>query len=188
MALRSMYQRSRVATCVDFLSSYVDFQKAGAYHTDPSWALAASKRLTRRVFLRHDYMPYEFSIFLFRDDTISEAQSVSGFRGRIGRNLMKEMKLQPNLSIVIPVFNEEAVLPALVERLRVFMERLSPLETEVILVDDRSLDRSPELLKEICRRDPRFRFARLAKNSGSHVAILAGLAAGARRVFRLSGR
>ena len=85
---------------------------------------------------------------------------------------------QPNLSIVIPVFNEEAVLPALVERLRVFMERLSPLETEVILVDDRSLDRSPELLRKICRTDPRFRFARLAKNSGSHVAILAGLAQG----------
>lgn len=70
--LRSMYRRSRYATCLDFLSSYVDFQKAGSYHTDPSWALAAAKRLTRRVLLRHDYMPYEFSMFLFRDDIISE--------------------------------------------------------------------------------------------------------------------
>jgi SAM-dependent methyltransferase len=70
--LRSMYGRSRNATCIDFLSSYVDFQKAGAYHTDPNWAFATAKRLTRRVLLRHDYMPYEFSIFLFRDDAISE--------------------------------------------------------------------------------------------------------------------
>ncbi len=82
----------------------------------------------------------------------------------------------PELSIVIPVYNEEAVLPVLVERLRGFADRLNPLVTEIILVDDHSADRSPELLKEICRRDSRFRYARLAKNSGSHVAILAGLA------------
>jgi dolichol-phosphate mannosyltransferase len=82
----------------------------------------------------------------------------------------------PELSIVIPVFNEEAVIPALIERLRSFVERLTPLVTEIILVDDHSTDRSPELLKEVCSTDPRFRYARLAKNSGSHVAILAGLA------------
>jgi polyisoprenyl-phosphate glycosyltransferase len=81
-----------------------------------------------------------------------------------------------DLSIIIPVFNEEAVLPALVERLRRLADRLVPLATEIILVDDHSADRSPQLLREICNNDPRFRHARLAKNSGSHVAILAGLA------------
>jgi glycosyltransferase involved in cell wall biosynthesis len=84
----------------------------------------------------------------------------------------------PNLSIVIPVYDEEAVLPALIDRLRSFAERLHPLVTEIILVDDHSADRSQELLKEECRRDSRFRYARLARNSGSHVAILAGLAQG----------
>src|SRR5437660_2320621 len=82
----------------------------------------------------------------------------------------------PELSIVIPVFNEEAVIPALIERLRSFVARLTPLVTEIILVDDHSTDRSLELLKEVCSTDPRFRYARLAKNSGSHVAIIAGLA------------
>ena len=82
-ALRSMYQRSRYATCVDFLSSYVDFQKPGAYHTDPGWALDAAKRLTRRVLLRHDYMPYEFSIFLFRDDGISERKVFQAFEDQL---------------------------------------------------------------------------------------------------------
>jgi len=83
---------------------------------------------------------------------------------------------KPELSIVIPVFNEEAVIPALVERLRGFTDRLAPLVTEIIIVDDHSSDRSPELLRELNQRDPRFRHCRLAKNSGSHVAILAGLA------------
>jgi SAM-dependent methyltransferase len=72
LALRNMYRRSRYATCVDFLSTYVDFQKPGAHHTNPGWALAAAKQLTRRVLLRHDYMPYEFSLFLFHDDAVSE--------------------------------------------------------------------------------------------------------------------
>jgi polyisoprenyl-phosphate glycosyltransferase len=82
----------------------------------------------------------------------------------------------PELSIVIPVYNEEAVLPALIGRLRAFTARLTPLVTEVILVDDHSSDQSIELLKDACRDDSRFRYARLAKNTGSHVATLAGLA------------
>lgn len=83
VALRSMFQRTRVATCVDFLSTYVDFQKPGAYHTDPGWALSAAKRLTRRALLRHDYMPYEFSIFLFRDDVISERKVFQAFETKL---------------------------------------------------------------------------------------------------------
>ena len=86
------------------------------------------------------------------------------------------MKPLPDLSIVIPVYNEEAALPALVERLHSFIDRLDSLDVEIILADDHSSDRSPELLNDICRHDSRFRYARLAKNSGSHVAILAGLA------------
>lgn len=82
----------------------------------------------------------------------------------------------PELSIIIPVYNEEAVLPALWKRLCTLADRLTPLVTEIVLIDDHSFDRSPELLKEFCQKDPRFRYARLAKNSGSHVATLAGLA------------
>lgn len=82
----------------------------------------------------------------------------------------------PELSIVIPVFNEEVVIAALIERLRSFVARLTPLVTEIILVDDHSTDRSPELLKEVCSQDSQFRYARLARNSGSHIATLAGLA------------
>jgi polyisoprenyl-phosphate glycosyltransferase len=46
----------------------------------------------------------------------------------------------PELSIVIPVFNEEAVIPVLIDRLRSFVGRLTPLVTEIILVDDHSTD------------------------------------------------
>src|SRR5258708_3988227 len=82
---------------------------------------------------------------------------------------------RPELSIVIPVFNEEAVIPALVERLRGIADCISPLVIEIILMDDHSSDRSGEMLKDVSGQDTRFRYARLAKNSGSHIAILAGL-------------
>lgn len=71
-ALERMHQCSRYAICTDFLSTHVDFQKTGAHHTDPRWALAEARRITRRVVLRQDYMPYEFALFLFHDDSVSE--------------------------------------------------------------------------------------------------------------------
>jgi SAM-dependent methyltransferase len=82
-ALQRMHQHCRYCTCIDFLSSYVDFQKPGAYHTDPGWALAAAKRLSRRILLRHDYMPYEFSLFVFNDDMISERNVFQRFEERM---------------------------------------------------------------------------------------------------------
>lgn len=81
-ALQRMHEHCRYCTCIDFLSSYVDFQKPGAYHTDPGWALAACKRLSRRVLLRHDYMPYEFALFLYRDDSVSERNVFQRFENR----------------------------------------------------------------------------------------------------------
>jgi len=82
-ALRRMVQLSRRATCVDFLSTYVDFQKPGAHHTDPCWAFALAMRITRRVILRDDYMPYEFSMFLFTDDSISDRRVFQSFERQI---------------------------------------------------------------------------------------------------------
>jgi glycosyltransferase involved in cell wall biosynthesis len=78
------------------------------------------------------------------------------------------------LSIIIPVFNEEESLPHLVPRLDALIATLD-METEVWLVDDHSSDKSPQMLKAICQENPRYHFIRLAANSGSHVAILAGL-------------
>jgi SAM-dependent methyltransferase len=82
-ALKNMHQCSRRATCVDFLSEYVEFQKQGAFHTDPGWALATAKKLTRRVLLRHDYMPYEFALFLFRNEAISRRNVFESFEATL---------------------------------------------------------------------------------------------------------
>ena len=80
----------------------------------------------------------------------------------------------PQLSVVVPCFNEEESLPRLVE---VLDQQLSALVTswEVILVDDGSRDRTLDLLREISARDPRFRYLALSRNFGKESAMLAGL-------------
>jgi polyisoprenyl-phosphate glycosyltransferase len=78
------------------------------------------------------------------------------------------------LSIVIPVYNEGDGLLLLADRLRGFLSGLAE-STETIFVDDHSTDHSPNVLQSICAGNPAFRWIRLSRNSGSHVAILAGL-------------
>ncbi len=81
---------------------------------------------------------------------------------------------RPRYSLVIPVYNEEQTLPELERRLNLLLDMLDG-DAEVILVDDGSADRSPELIAEICARDPRFKSIRLSRNFGHQVAITAGL-------------
>lgn len=80
------------------------------------------------------------------------------------------------LSIIIPVFNEEESLPHLTPRLDTLIEQLQgEMDVEVWLVDDHSIDKTPHMLRQICAENSRYNFIRLASNSGSHIAILAGL-------------
>ncbi len=79
------------------------------------------------------------------------------------------------LSIVVPVFNEETVIPTLAERLAALAETLCPLECEFVIVDDGSVDATPRLLEGLAARDPRFRIISLSRNFGHQAAITAGL-------------
>lgn len=80
------------------------------------------------------------------------------------------------LSIIIPVFNEEESLPHLTPRLDALVEQLQPNVTvEVWLVDDHSNDKTSQMLREICANNPHYNYIRLAANSGSHIAVVAGL-------------
>jgi dolichol-phosphate mannosyltransferase len=82
---------------------------------------------------------------------------------------------RPTLSLVIPVYNEEAVLPELDRRLGLFFESLAPATCEVVFVNDGSRDRSLELLRGMVERDDRYRVLAFARNFGHQSAITAGL-------------
>jgi undecaprenyl-phosphate 4-deoxy-4-formamido-L-arabinose transferase len=82
--------------------------------------------------------------------------------------------IEPHVSVLIPVYNEEAGLPALFARLYPALDAL-PCSYELILVDDGSRDRSPALLREQFQRRPDVtRVVLLDGNYGQHPAIMAG--------------
>ena len=80
----------------------------------------------------------------------------------------------PLLSVVVPLRNEEEVLPSLAERLAATLERLGN-EWEVILVDDGSSDGTYGLAVELHEWDPRFKVIGLSRGFGHQVALSAGL-------------
>jgi glycosyltransferase involved in cell wall biosynthesis len=78
------------------------------------------------------------------------------------------------LSVVIPMYNEEAVIPVLVARLRPVLDSLD-VGYEVVAVDDGSADDTASLVDR-CRADwPQLRLIRLRRNSGHQAALTAGL-------------
>jgi len=85
-----------------------------------------------------------------------------------------DLTLLPALSVIIPVYNEQDVLPALFDRLYPVLDALGE-PYEVIFVNDGSRDRSPQILAEQFRRRPDVtRVVLFNGNFGQHMAILAG--------------
>ena len=82
----------------------------------------------------------------------------------------------PEISLVIPCYNEEGNLRALIAAIR---ESVEPLKVsyEVVITDDCSKDKSWEILKELAAGDPRIRVQRFAFNCGESAASWAGLQA-----------
>ena len=78
------------------------------------------------------------------------------------------------ISVVVPVYNEEANLPILVPKLVEVFDRLGSLY-EMIFVDDGSSDGSRRLLKEMASQVPSLRWVGLKQNRGLSTALLAGM-------------
>ncbi|WP_232344303.1 glycosyltransferase family 2 protein [Actinoplanes awajinensis] len=80
----------------------------------------------------------------------------------------------PRLSVVVPVFNEQEVLPLFAARLRPVLDRLG-MSYEVLTVDDGSRDATAAVLEAMRGSWPQLRVVRLRRNSGHQNALTAGL-------------
>jgi glycosyltransferase involved in cell wall biosynthesis len=90
------------------------------------------------------------------------------------RNGAERPTFQPVISIVGPVYNEEALIAEFCARM---IEVLEPLGEpfELVLVNDGSRDRSPEILRELHARDERVKVLNFSRNFGLQAALTAGL-------------
>jgi polyisoprenyl-phosphate glycosyltransferase len=84
---------------------------------------------------------------------------------------------RPELSLIIPIFNEEQVIPELSSRLRDVMAKLEPIvrSWEVVFIDDGSKDRSLAMLRDLAASEPRYKVLSFSRNFGHQVAITAGV-------------
>lgn len=93
--------------------------------------------------------------------------------GLADQRLLEEA-VSPDLEIVIPLFNEEAIVAQLHQRVLDVCDRLD-LSWRIIYVDDGSSDQTVALLKQLLRPDDPVEIVRLVRNFGQPAAILAGM-------------
>ncbi|GAA3935243.1 glycosyltransferase family 2 protein [Hymenobacter algoricola] len=79
-----------------------------------------------------------------------------------------------DLSVIIPIYNEEENIPALYERLRGVLDPMN-VRYEFIFINDGSRDQSLTLIHTLASRDPRVRYIDFSRNFGHQIAVTAGL-------------
>lgn len=84
------------------------------------------------------------------------------------------MKEKPRYSIVAPCFNEAGVLHELHRRIQEVMDQTGE-PWELVLINDGSRDRTPEIMRELHAADPRVKVVDFARNFGHQIAVSAGL-------------
>ncbi|QIX61417.1 glycosyltransferase family 2 protein [Hymenobacter lutimineralis] len=79
-----------------------------------------------------------------------------------------------DLSVIIPIYNEEVNIPTLYARLRSVLDAMH-LRCEYIFINDGSRDRSLELIQDLAARETDVRYINFSRNFGHQIAVTAGL-------------
>lgn len=74
--MSKMFELSRSAISMDFLTNRVDFTHKHNFNSSPEKILSMAYSLSKRVFLRNDVFPFEFSVTIIKDDSFNPATSV----------------------------------------------------------------------------------------------------------------
>lgn len=78
------------------------------------------------------------------------------------------------ISLLIPAYNEEAVLPDLFKRLDTLSETVPTYNFELLFVNDGSQDSTLDMIKEKAKHDKRISYVNLSRNFGKEIAMMAG--------------
>ena len=79
------------------------------------------------------------------------------------------------ISIIVPCFNEESVLPAFYSAVSDAASSIEGAVCEFLFIDDGSSDRTAEILQHFTEKDERVRFLTFSRNFGKEAAMYAGL-------------
>jgi polyisoprenyl-phosphate glycosyltransferase len=108
----------------------------------------------------------------------------TGAAGRVVRSAVARMNsfasqlaslATPRISVAIPIYNEEAIIPELLRRTLAVLDGLPGGPHEIVIVDDGSSDLSSHVLQQFVDHEPRLTVVRLSRNFGHQAALGAAL-------------
>jgi glycosyltransferase involved in cell wall biosynthesis len=107
-------------------------------------------------------------------------RALTDSRADSGSEASGAVPVVPRLAVVVPCYNEEAVLPETARRLTALLQEMMVSESvtadsQIVFVDDGSRDRTWELIESLGSVDPRIGGIKLSRNRGHQNALLAGL-------------
>ena len=85
-------------------------------------------------------------------------------------NLKKKL-----ISVTMPARNEEGNLPRAYDEVTEVFSRLPQYDYEVIVVDNASTDRTAEIARGFCEKDPRWKYVRFSRNFGGETSLTVGM-------------
>ena len=81
------------------------------------------------------------------------------------------------ISLVIPCYNEEESIPFLEIELNKLMDKMKEVHFEIIMVDNASIDHTLDMMKDLNKKDRRFKYISFSRNFGKEASMFAGLKA-----------
>ncbi|MCB1070332.1 MAG: glycosyltransferase family 2 protein [Kiritimatiellae bacterium] len=79
------------------------------------------------------------------------------------------------ITITMPARNEEGNLPRAYEEVTEVFAKLPQYDYEVVVIDNASTDRTPEIVRGFCDKDPRWKYVRFSRNFGGETSLTVGL-------------
>lgn len=68
LVLEKVFKACRSGIAADFMTTYVDFKNKEANYVEPEKIMKICKKITPRLTIRQDYMPFEFCVYLYKND------------------------------------------------------------------------------------------------------------------------
>jgi ubiquinone/menaquinone biosynthesis C-methylase UbiE len=94
--LREMFKICKKGIVIDFLSSYVDYKEKNLFYTSPEQIFKYAKTLSKRITLRHDYKPFEFCLYIFKEDKKTAKNYFQYYFNSLPKSIQNDSWLQEN--------------------------------------------------------------------------------------------
>ncbi len=92
--LKKIFLACNKGLAVDFMSSYVDSRTKNLSYTSPEKIMKISKNISKRLTIRHDFMPYEFCLYMYKDQKITNDNVFNSYKSSIPEKIRTDKWLQ----------------------------------------------------------------------------------------------